>query len=75
MNIVATPEELEGLSLEQAIRDYDPNWEIQNALTSSYEDAERDDFYNHIYNLLKDALSVVKRFKAQMRYRFKLDSL
>jgi CBS domain-containing protein len=26
-------------------------------------------------DLLKDSLSVVKRFKAQMRYRFKLDQI
>ena len=64
LNIVATPEELEGLSLEQAIRDYDPNYEIQNALTSSYEDAERDDFYDHIYNLLKDALKEYGEIKS-----------
>ena len=64
LNIVATPEELEGLSLEDAVRDYDPNYEIQNALTSSYEDAERDDFYDHIYNLLKDALKEYGEIKS-----------
>ena len=49
LNMVATPEELKDLSLEEAIKEYDYNWEISNAITSSYENAESDDFYNHMY--------------------------
>ena len=62
--MVATPEELKDLSLEEAIKEYDYNWEIGNAITSSYEYAESDDFYNHMYKLLKDALSEYGEIKS-----------
>jgi hypothetical protein len=64
LNMVATPEELKDLSLEEAIEEYDYNSEISNAITSSYEFAESDDFYNHMYKLLKNALSEYGEIKS-----------
>lgn len=64
LNMVATPEELKDLSLEEAIKEYDYNSEISNSITSSYESAELDDFYNHMYELLKNALGEYGEIKS-----------
>jgi hypothetical protein len=45
------------MDLEDSIKSVDDNWDIRNALTSSMSDAERDSYYKHLYETLKDALS------------------
>ena len=57
LNMVASPEELKDLTLTEAISEFDDDYEIKNAITSAYNNAEESDFYDHMYNLLKDALS------------------
>lgn len=45
------------MNLEDSIKLVDDNWDIRSVLTSSSSDAERDSYYNHLYETLKDALS------------------
>ena len=59
---------LMGLRLKTGLEELDKGRQVSGGIdVSRLSSLDRD--------LLKDALSVVKKFKAQMRYRFKLDSL
>ena len=49
-------EEFDFMNIEHKIKEYDSNWEIRSALSSARNDAEADDYVNHLYKELKSAL-------------------
>jgi CBS domain-containing protein len=57
-----------GLRLKSGLAD----WEMQRQISGG---VEVDKLSSLDRDLLKDALAVVKKFKAQLRYRFKLGNL
>jgi hypothetical protein len=46
----------ESLDLEEAIKEVDDDWEIRNAIGSAINDADADDYVNHLQNEIKSAL-------------------
>ena len=46
----------ESLDLEDAIKEVDDNWEIRGAIGSAINDAEGDDYVNHLQNEIKNLL-------------------
>ena len=59
---------LMGLRLKTGLEELDKGRQVSGGIdVSRLSSLDRD--------LLKDSLSVVKKFKTQMRYRFKLDAL
>ena len=59
---------LMGLRLQSGLMD----WELQRPVTGGVDPAKLSSLDR---DLLKDSLSVVKKFKVQLRHRFKLDNL
>lgn len=50
-------EEFDFMNIEHKIKEYDSNWEIRSALSSARNDAEADDYVNHLHKELKSALN------------------
>lgn len=53
---ITNPEEIEGMSLNQVINEFDNNHEIRNALGNALSSAESDSYYIHYRDTLKNAL-------------------
>jgi hypothetical protein len=53
---ITNPDEIEGMSLNQVINEFDNNHEIRNALGNALSSAESDSYYIYYKNALKSAL-------------------
>jgi len=53
---ITNPDEIEGMSLNQVINEFDNNYEIRNALGNALSSAESDSYYIYYKNALKSAL-------------------
>jgi hypothetical protein len=53
---VTNPEEIEGMSLNAVINEFDNNYEIRNALGNALSSAESDSYYEYYKKALKNAL-------------------
>lgn len=50
------PEDIEDMSLEDVINQYDDDWEIRHALSNAMSSTESDATYTYYYNALRNAL-------------------
>lgn len=50
------PEDIEHMSLEKVIDEYDDDWEIRHALSNAMSSTESDATYTYFYNALRNAL-------------------
>ena len=53
---IANPDELEGMSLDDAIGQFDNDHEIRNAIGNAMSSAESDSYYNYYIKTLRNAL-------------------
>ena len=53
---VSNPEEIEGMSLKQALEEYDNEHEIRNAIDSAMTSTTADSYYNYYMKTLRDCL-------------------
>lgn len=50
------PEDIEGMSLKDVIKEYDEDWEIRHALSNAMSTSENDAYYTYYHRALRNAL-------------------